>query len=420
VNIARRRINFKEKTSAMNRWAGILATLALLGGGYYFWGQWKSKSRDTSGLRLPPTAVVEYKDILFSVNGAGDIGPADQVSVRPEVDGKIATLLVDIGDKVKKGDVLFTLDDRVLQTQRSSQVTVIEGAKLQLDKAKRNYDRDVTLFQEKLVSNQVFDDARTDFDLAKNVLEKEDKTLGTLDEQLSLTKIRAPFDCTILTRPVSVGQEVSGSSGYNSGTEVLTIANLSDMVVSAHINQADVTRVRQGQEVDIHVESVPGLHIPGKVQLIAPQATIKNNIKGFDARIVITELDPRVRPGMTANLKIPVSSASNILAVPLAAVFTDPMTEDRYVYVKTDDSYERRDVHIGVSDYSLAEITRGLVSNELVCLEMPAEALINKPEPKPGDADAAHSRALASVARMSTNLLAQAGTNKTRLKTALP
>jgi hypothetical protein len=69
---------------------------------------------------------------------------------------------------------------------------------------------------------------------------------------------------------------------------------------------------------------VPGLKVVGVVERIAPQATIRNNLKGFSARILLRDADPRVRPGMTANIKIPVASADNVVAVPLAAVFTEP------------------------------------------------------------------------------------------------
>ena len=76
----------------------------------------------------------------------------------------------------------------------------------------------------------------------------------------------------------------------------------------------------------------------GVVERIAPQATIKNNIKGFAARILLKNVDPRVRPGMTANIKIPVASADNVMAVPLAAVFTEKNPEtgqmERFVYVE--------------------------------------------------------------------------------------
>src|SRR5258708_7247399 len=166
----------------MNRWIVILLTAVIFSaGGRFFWGQWKAKVRDNSGLQRPTTALVEYKDIRFNINSAGDIGPADQVSVRPEVNGRIATLLVDIGDVVKKGAVLFSLDDTDLQTQRSSQLTVIEGSKLQLAKVKRDFDRAAELYHESLVSKETFEDAKTDFELAKNALEREDKSLKTVD-----------------------------------------------------------------------------------------------------------------------------------------------------------------------------------------------------------------------------------------------
>ena len=118
----------------------------------------------------------------------------------------------------------------------------------------------------------------------------------------------------------------------------MTVANLNDMIIAAHINQADVTRMKAGQSVDVQVESVPGLKMKGVVERIAPQAIIRNGIKGFAARIGIKDLDPRVRPGMTSILSIPVASAENVMAVPLAAVFTEKNQEtgqyERFVYVK--------------------------------------------------------------------------------------
>src|SRR5688572_1274301 len=252
----------------------ILVVVGIAGyGGVHFWKKWQAQKSSAKVSKRPTTATVESRDIRFSINAAGDIGPADQVSVRPEVNGKIALLPVDIGDQVKKGDLLFTLDDTDLQIQLSSRLTEIEGAKLQLEKAKRNFERVQKLFTDKLISLEVFDDSRTEFDLAKNSLARSEQALRLVEDSLSKTKIVAPFDCTVLIRPVSVGQAVSGSAGFNSGTEVMTIANLNDMVILAHINQADVTRLTPQQEVDIEVDSVPGLKMKGVVERIAPQAT---------------------------------------------------------------------------------------------------------------------------------------------------
>src|ERR1051326_3554377 len=119
----------------MKKWIIVLVALGVGAWGFY---KWRSREPDRDAVRLasrPTTAVVETRDIRFSVNAAGDIGPADQVSVRPEVNGKIDKLPVDIGDIVKQGDLLFTLEDYDLQTEKQTQEREIERTKLQLDQA---------------------------------------------------------------------------------------------------------------------------------------------------------------------------------------------------------------------------------------------------------------------------------------------
>jgi HlyD family secretion protein len=147
------------------------------------------------------------------------------------------------------------------------------------------------------------------------------------------------------------------------------------MVINAHINQADVTRLQVGQQVDVDVEAVPGLSVIGTVERVAPQATIRNNIKGFAARITLSAVDPRVRPGMTANIKIPVAAADDVVAVPLAAVFTeadpDSGVSERYVYVRQGAKFERRPVRIGISDFFFSEVQDGLAAGEVVSLVQP-------------------------------------------------
>src|SRR4051794_15053039 len=360
----------------MNKWIVILLVLGVGGFfGYKKLPELKASKANAEARGRIATAVAERKDIRFNVKAAGEIGPAEQVSVRPEINGKIDELPVDLGDRVKKGDLLVKLDDKELQQQRASLVTEIDRAKLQLTQAERNFKRAKELHEANLISQEVFENTKTEFDLARNALDRSQRELDILDERLTKTKIMAPFDCTILTRPVSIGQAVSGSGGFNSGTEVLTIADLNSMVINAHINQADVTRLKANQEVDVAIEAVSGLTLTGKVERIAPQATIKNNIKGFAVRILLKDVGDKVRPGMTANITIPVASAENVLAVPIAAVYTernpDAGTTERFVYVQSGDGYERRTVTVGVSDLFFAEVQEGLKPGEVVLLEQP-------------------------------------------------
>ncbi|MFA6543456.1 MAG: efflux RND transporter periplasmic adaptor subunit [Limisphaerales bacterium] len=376
-------------------WVVVLGALG--GGGYYAFKKWPDKvafwkaaekgDAATKSSR-PTSATVTTRDINFAISAAGEITPAEQVSVRPEVGGRIDKLPVDIGDKVKKNDILFTLDDQDLQTEKAQRQIEIEGAKLQVtgarlavEKLELNFKRTKDLYAARLLSQEIYDNTKNELevsknahDIARNNLERSQKALQTVEDKLAKTKITAPFGCTILTRPVSIGQAVSGSGGVNSGTEVLTIADLSELIINAHVNQADVTRITANQKVQIEVEAVPGLKLFGRVDRIAPQATIKNGIKGFSTRMIVKNDEKSgVRPGMTANLTIPLETADNVLAVPLAAVFTDQ--GDRFVYVKQSEKFVRSPILIGVTDYDYAEVTKGLKGGETVSLVTPAEEL---------------------------------------------
>jgi RND family efflux transporter MFP subunit len=374
------------------KWLLILCVLC--GGGYVAAKRWPDKvpwaanaaaeSPKASG--RPTTGTVTSRNISFAITAAGEITPAEQVQVRPEVSGRIDKLPVEIGDFVKKGELLFTLDDTDLQTEKAQRQIEIEGSKLQVNKAALDvekldlaFKRNKDLHQSKLVAQEIFDNSRLELDVAKNALEiagnnleRSRKALQLVEDKLAKTQITAPFNCTVLDRLVSTGQAVSGASGVNSGTEVLRIADLSELMIYAHINQADVTRMKVDQKVQIEVEAVPGLKLFGRVALIPPQATIKNGAKGFATRVVVkNDQDTGVRPGMTANLTIPLQGAENVLAIPLAAVFTD--RGQRFAYVKQGEKFTRMPIRIGVTDYDFAEVTNGLSGGEIVSLVTPAE-----------------------------------------------
>jgi len=169
---------------------------------------------------------------------------------------------VDIGDRVKKDSVLFTLDDQDLQTERFTKLMRDRSGEIAVGESETG----LRALQTALRAD------KTHF--SRNCSRTHEHSLNwpatpstgrkgapTARHQLTKTKILAPFDCTVLTRPVSVGQAVSGSGGFNSGTKWLTIANLNEMVINAHINQADVTRLKIGQQVEVQVEAVAGLKV---------------------------------------------------------------------------------------------------------------------------------------------------------------
>ena len=157
--------------------------VALGWGAFTFWQHWDQFKPKPEVPTRVSTALAELRDISFAVNAAGEISPAEQVSVRPEINGKIEQLPVDLGDKVKKGDLLFKLDDKELQQQRSSSLTDIERSKLSLTKADRDHARAKQLLEAKLIAQELYDDTKTAFELAKNSLERSDRELAIIEER---------------------------------------------------------------------------------------------------------------------------------------------------------------------------------------------------------------------------------------------
>ena len=168
----------------------IVAAVVVFVLGYagFRWGPgWRTALQGSNEVARPKTAEVIQTNINFAVNAAGEISPAEQVSVRPEINGRLEVLPVDIGDRVRRGDLLFKLDDKELQQQRASNLTGIERARLELAKAERDYQRAQELLAENLISQELYDNTRTTFELAKNSLERAKRDLDLVDERLTKT-----------------------------------------------------------------------------------------------------------------------------------------------------------------------------------------------------------------------------------------
>ena len=365
----------------------IIIALVLVVGfiGYQKWqesqnagnqGQDKLKNRKT-------TEVIQARDINFSVTVAGEISPAEKVSVRPEVHGKIAELPVDISDRVAKGELLFRLDDKDLKIEIDTRKKQIDSANLQLEQSKSEYERSIKLFNDGLISEEAFQNIKTRYEVSQITRARAQNDFDLSQEKLSKTSILAPFDCTVLSRPVSIGQAVSGTGGQSSGTEVMEIADLNNLIILAHVNQADVSRMGKNQKVKIEIEAVADLVVDGIVERIAPQATIRSGIKGFSTRIKLMNTDPSIIPGMTATINIPVANSKDVVAAPLASIFTErneaEQRTETYAYVKKEEKkYVKQMVDVGVNDLDFVEVLKGLSVDDEVALEKPDDELIGE------------------------------------------
>jgi len=348
-----------------------LAVAALAAGGWFL------SSRNTNAAaqgdkEIPERfiAKAEKRDINFSVDVSGDVTPAELLDVKPEVGGKIKALHVEEGDTVKAGELLVEIDDRDLLTEKQSVLTEIDGAKLSVDKAQRNFQRARELFDSKLISREVFDNLSSEFQLAQNTFVKAERRLQLVEDKLSKTKVHAPMDGTVLTRPVIEGQVAIAAASVNSGTTLMTLANLSRLLVVTHVNQVDVAKLALQQEVQLRAESLKDIEMNAKISIIAPSATVKNNIKGFEVKALIENPSERLRPGMSVNMRIPVAQASDAVSVPISAVFKGDGNQ-KVVYVRDGAATHRREVKVGVTNIDFAQILNGVGEGETILLIEP-------------------------------------------------
>jgi len=349
--------------------------MILGGAGYGCWRWWKSNAATPQAeISANQTAQVERRTILSTVEVSGDIQPGVQVDVKPEISARIKSLSVQLGDRVKQGQTLLELDDHDLLTEKEQADIEIVGAKLSLDKAVKDYERDKALFGRGLVAKQTLSDTTISRQITENELEKSMKRLQIVRDKLAKTKIPAPMNGVILNLPVVVGQVVVGAASVNSGTVLLSLADLSQLIIAVHINQVDVARLKPGMPVEFSVDSIPDVVMKGKIDTIAPTATIIKNIKGFAVTISIARPDPRLKPGMTADVTIPIEKAEKVLSVPLAAVFAG-VRDRKIVYVQPPGEHaspEKREVEVGLSNLDYVEIKSGVTENETVLLTRPA------------------------------------------------
>lgn len=319
-----------------------------------------------------PTAQAERRDIREEIRLSGDVSPAFQVEIKPEVGGKLRDVLTGTGREVKKGELLFVIDDSDLQIERASAQVEIDGAVVTVEKLAGNLDRARQLFAAKLISKEIYENLDADHRLAENAQERAQRRLETVDDRITKTRVPAPADGTILSVPVIAGQIVVPAVSVNAGTTLATLADLSSLIVDAHVNQLDIGKVKLGDMVEVLGGADDSIRATAKINFIAPLATAKNNVKGFTVQAVLSGDTSAFRPGMTVAIRLPLATASNAVSVPLAAVFES--RDGKVVYVPgPDGAPEARPVEVGATDLFHAEIRSGLEQGETVLLNRPDE-----------------------------------------------
>jgi HlyD family secretion protein len=293
------------------------------------------------------TEKVTRRNLTEVVVANGRIQPVVQVVISPEVAGEIIQLPVKEGSDVKKGDLLVQIKpDNYVASRNSAEAAYKSAvasralAKAELDRAEAEFKRNESLFQKQLVSDSVFLDFKTAFEVAKvrfeNALHASDQAKFALDravDDLSKTTILAPIDGRVIRLQSQLGERVLGTS-FNKGTEILTVADVSEMEARVDIGEMDVVLIQLGQKARLEVDAFRDKKFTGVVTEIANSSkgaglgSLSGGMGGqsqeatkFEVRIRVNEAEA-FRPGMSVSCEIETRYRTNVLTVPIASVTT--------------------------------------------------------------------------------------------------
>ncbi|MFH1312551.1 MAG: efflux RND transporter periplasmic adaptor subunit [Candidatus Eisenbacteria bacterium] len=250
------------------------------------------------------TVTVARGDIVIKVTESGEVQPLTTVNIKSELAGEVQKLYVEEGDSVKAGDHLALVQQESSQAQQVAQARAsIEQAQLDLVDAERHLKRQQELFSKGFISKKEVEDAEQAYKRVQIQVELSEKKLWLVlggSESVKSQSIGAKsFDNIIVASPISgvvlnlnveEGEMItSGTQAYGGGgTTIMTIADLSKMIVNTDINEVDVSRVRVGQPAQIGFDAIRDISFRGVVKKIAPAGVIEGNIVVFPVEVEIT------------------------------------------------------------------------------------------------------------------------------------
>jgi len=332
----------KSKGKRVRRWLWIGALAVAVIGAAAFALRPKGPAEEKDKVK---TAKAEVSDVQVRVTEVGSVEPDVKVDVKSVLSGKVVELLVREGDRVKRGQVLARVEPDVNQARDLSQVkNSVSEAEIALNEAKATYDRNKDLLSQGLLSAQSGLESETRYRQAKasrdaamdkyRIVQESGVPIATVAAgTIQRLNVSSPMDGVVIRRPVELGDTVmSGVSSFNSGTVLMTVADVNTMIIEAGINEVDIGKVRLEQPVKVTLDAYPKVRFAGKILRIAPAARLEEKVKVFDVEIAIERQGAELRTGMTANIDIVGEKREKVLTVPVEAIFKKDETE--VVYVK--------------------------------------------------------------------------------------
>jgi HlyD family secretion protein len=303
------------------------------------YGYVRVRQARTKGELHYETAKVERGNIVAKVTATGTLSAIVTVQVGSQVSGRIAALYADFNSPVRKGELIAKIDPQLFEAsvaQARANYVAAQGnlakAKAEALDAERQYKRNITLAERKLIaqadldtSQATYDADKAAVDAAAGSVEQAKAQLNSAQVNLAYTNIISPTDGTVIARNVDVGQTVAAS--LQAPTLFLIAEDLRKMQVDTNVAESDIGKLSAGMKASFTVDAYPTETFTGVVRQVRNNPQTLQNVVTYDAVIDVDNPDLKLKPGMTANCTFVYAQRNDVLRVANAALRFRPTPE---------------------------------------------------------------------------------------------
>lgn len=358
--------------SNSKKWLGITVLIALGLVGLYL--VWKPTTIEVKVSSVVVTGG--NKAPLGSITANGYVVARTKASVSARIAGRITLLKVHEGSVVKQGDILALIESADYEAQLAAAHAAVAQFEAQQQKAQRDLDRKRALHDKQLISAADLQDAETSLSVIGAQLNAARAQERLAAVNFDNTRIKAPFDGTVLRKDAEVGEMVvpQAASGINARTAIVTMADLTTLEVEVDVNEAYISQIKSEQKVRVTLDAYPNVSFSGKVRQVVPTADRQKAT--VQVKVSILDRDERILPEMGAKVVFLAGDSPTIvnepqkIYVPRQAVRAGQTTT---VFVVQEGRLLEKVVQIGAARGDDFEVMAGLLGGESVVLDPSAD-----------------------------------------------
>ncbi|MCF6171370.1 MAG: efflux RND transporter periplasmic adaptor subunit [Bacteroidales bacterium] len=312
-------------------------------------------------------------NIIKKTMATGSVVPRKEIELKPVVSGIIDEIYVEEGAMIKKGDLIAKIRIIPNMINLNNAQSRIDVAKINLKDAKRNYDRQLGLFEKGVIAKADFESFEVAYQNASEELETANETLELIREgqikkpgSATNTLVKSTIDGMILDIPVEVGDQVIESNNFNPGTTIASVADMGEMVFEGNIDESEVGKIKEGMPLILTIGALEDVSFDATLEHISPKGSEINGAVQFEIKAdVQLKKDQFVRAGYSANADIVLDRVDSVLTISESVLKFDDDTT--YVEVETgEQQFEKRVIETGLSDGMNIQVISGLKEDDRI------------------------------------------------------